>query len=192
MQTASKTLRLTVREGYQVLLRAEAELLLPVKEGRMRDFYLALGETCMHWAEEIEGERLRRAYAELGTLRERSGFRAGVYRLRMRIPWEEGRLVALLCESELYGESLSRRAGLHRTVQIWDAEEELILPMGQALARLAPWMQKRMLPFHPDGFFPQGDGLLLFRNPSHGGEFLEKWIAGPSAEGKREDRGRPS
>lgn len=191
MQTEQKTLRLSVREGYQVLLRAEAELLLPIGKERMRAFYLALGETCMRWAEEIEGERLRRAYAELGTLRERSGFRPGLYRLRMRIPWEEEGLMAMLCESELYGESLSRRAGLHRTVQIWDVEEELILPPRQALSRLAPWMHRRMLPFHPDGFYPQENGLLLFRNPSHGGDFLEKRIARPEGGGGRAD-GRES
>lgn len=187
MQTEQKTLRLSVREGYQVLLRAEAELLLPIGKERMRAFYLALGETCMRWAEEIEGERLRRAYAELGTLHERSGFRPGLYRLRMRIPWEEEGLMAMLCESELYGESLSRRAGLHRTVQIWDVEEELILPPRQALSRLAPWMHRRMLPFHPDGFYPQENGLLLFRNPSHGGDFLEKRIARPEGGRGRAD-----
>ena len=44
-----------------------------------------------------------------------------------------------------------------------------------------------MLPFHPDGFYPQENGLLLFRNPSHGGDFLEKRIARPEGEGGRAD-----
>lgn len=179
METEQKMLRSTVREGYQVLLRAEAELLLPLQGERMRSFYCRLGEVCMHWAVEIEGGRLRAAYRALESLRERSSFRTGSYRLQMRIPWEAGELVAILCESELRGESLPARTGLHRTAQVWDRKEELILPPRQVLSRLAPWMEKRMLPFHPDGCYPQGEGLVLFRNPSHGGAFLEKWIAEP-------------
>ncbi|MBQ1230217.1 MAG: hypothetical protein IIX80_04195 [Clostridia bacterium] len=176
MEVDQRMLRAVVREGYQVLLRAEAELLLPVGKKAMREFYLNLGKACMNWVKEVEGERMRRAFLELLSPRERSAFRAGHYRFRMRIPWESEGLAAMVCESELKGENDLLRGGMHRTAQVWDLKEELILPPSQVLALLAPHIGRRMLPFTADGIYPEGEFLVAFRNPSSKGAFLEKRI----------------
>lgn len=189
MEVDQRMLRAVVREGYQVLLRAEAELLLPVGRKTMREFYLHLGKACMSWAKEVEGERMRRAFSELVSPRERSAFRVGYYRFRMRIPWEADGLAAVLCESELTGENDILRGGMHRTAQVWDLREELILPPSQVLAFLAPHIGRRMLPFAADGIYPEGDFLVAFRNPSPKGGFLEERIPRALPEQKKRDGG---
>ena len=172
MKLEKKELHGVVREGYQVLLRADAELLLPTEQKKMRDFYLRLGESCMSWMLEVHGGRLRKAFSELETVRERSRFHAGRYWLRMRIPWESSPLVAILCESDLTGELVPARGGYYRIAQVWNTEEETILPREQITGLLYSRISRRMLPFQPDGIYPEGEELVMFRNatPSHGWE----------------------
>lgn len=172
MNLEKKELHGVVREGYQILLRADAELLLPTEQKKMRDFYLRLGESCMSWILEVHGGRLRKAFSELETVRERSRFHTGRYWLRMRIPWESSPLVAILCESDLTGELVPARGGYYRIAQVWNTEEETILPREQVTGLLRSRISRRMLPFQPDGIYPEGEELVLFRNatPAHGWE----------------------
>ena len=52
----------TVREGYQILLRADAEVLEMMDKPKIRAFYRNMGETCMRWAQEVYGESLRKEF----------------------------------------------------------------------------------------------------------------------------------
>ena len=81
METRQELLRATVREGYQILLRAEVELALPEGKQKMAAFYQRMGETCWHWARDIYGERLRKDFSALCSVREKSAFRTQHYRM---------------------------------------------------------------------------------------------------------------
>jgi len=164
MKVRKKELHGRVRDGYQILLRADAELLFPTAGEQMRAFYGKLGETCMSWALEVHGDRLRRAFGELETVREKSRFHTGRYRFRMRIPWEEPPYVAIVCESELTGELIPEAGGYFRISHVWNCEEELMLPTEQILRLLDGGLSRRMFPFRPDGVYPEGEHVVLFRN----------------------------
>lgn len=164
MKMEKKELHGVVREGYQVLLRADAELLLPTAQKRMLDFYLQLGESCMRWMIEVHGSRLRKAFSELESVRDRSRFHMGRYVFRMCVPWKKPPFVAILCESDLTGELVPPRGGYYRIAHVWDCCEELMLPPGQIPGLLHSRLPRHMLPFKPDGMYPEGEQLVLFRN----------------------------
>ena len=168
--------RVTVREGYQILLRAEAHLLLPVEGERMRWFYEQLAATCMTWAEEIHGERLRREFLALDSLKDKSQFRTQYYRLAMRVAWEDAWGIALLCESELTGQWKNPQKSFHRISHVWSLAEQLLLPPSQILAHFGVGPEKKQLPFRPDGIYPEGGELVFFRNASERERFREERI----------------
>ncbi|MBR2020122.1 MAG: hypothetical protein IKA05_06965 [Clostridia bacterium] len=183
MNTETVKQHATVREGYQILLRADAELLIPVDKPKMRGFYLKMADTCMKWAEEIYGEELKREFAELETIRERSQFSTQRYRLRIRCPWEEGIHAAFLCESTLTGQWKEPQKSYHRISHVWNTEEESILPFSQILKSFGLRISKQMLPFPPDGMYPEGEEMVFFRNVTDQTPFLEKRLPRNLKEG---------
>ena len=164
MRWKKKELHGTVREGYQILLRAQAELLLPMEHEKMRQFYWDLAQACMSWIREVHGERLQKAFGELESVREKSRFHTGRYRFRMSVPWESPPHVAVVCESELTGELVGPRGGYYRTSHVWNCEEELMLPIGQILQLMGCRLSGATFPFRPDGVYPRDGELVAFRN----------------------------
>ena len=172
MEFEGQKKRKTVREEYVVLLRAEAELLLPGETfSKMRDYYTRLSDSCMAWATEIYGERLRREFLELREIRDKARFKGAQYRFSMRVPWQDGRHVTVLCESErLVGGVSADRFCLGHT---WNIEEETVLPFDQILRLWGIRLSKGELPFSPDGVFREGESLVLFKNPRGESRYLE-------------------
>ena len=163
-----------VREGYQILLRADATLLMPTDKPKIREFYQRMADTCMRWAEQIHGESLRKDFLELEGIREKSQFRTQRYSLRMRCPFEDDKHAAILCESKLTGQWKEPQKSYHRISHVWNTEEELVLPFSQILRGFGLKLTKNMLPFHPDGIYPEGDMMVFFRNVTDNLPFLEK------------------
>ena len=176
MKTEKTEMHATVREGYQILLRADAELQMPTEKHKIREFYQRMAETCMKWAEGVYGEGLRKDFLELEGVRERSQFRTQHYIMRMRCIWEDGNYATVLCESELTGQWKEPQKSYHRTSHVWNTEEELILPFAQILRGFGLKLTKDMLPFRPDGIYPEGDKMVFFRNVTDRMSFLEKKI----------------
>ncbi len=174
MRVERKEYKATVREGYQILLRAEAELLLPTEKPKMCDFYTKLAKACILWAAEVHGDTLRKEFAALESTRERSRFRTQQYRFRMRVAWEDASFASILCESELTGQWKEPQNSYHRTSHVWNLEEETILPVPQILQTFGVTLSKEMFPFRPDGIYPDGEGIVLFRNPTSSSHFMEK------------------
>ncbi|MBQ7346795.1 MAG: hypothetical protein IJW55_02465 [Clostridia bacterium] len=164
----------TVREGYQILLRADAELLLPEEKPLMREFYLHLAQTCMTWAQSVYGESLRKEFLALESVREKSQFRAQHYHLKMRIPWEEGIHAAILCESKLTGQWKEPQKSYHRISHVWNTEEETLLPFSEILKTFGIKLSQGKLPFRPDGIYPEGEQMVFFRNVTDHMAFLEQ------------------
>ena len=98
-----------VREGYQVLLRAEAELVFPEGKDVIGNYYRLLGDKCMSWATEVYGERIRSEFLSLEDLHDRALWRAQKYRFLMRIPWQNEHHIAILCESYLLGQRTDKQ-----------------------------------------------------------------------------------
>ena len=165
--------RTIVREGFQILLRAEAELLLPKEKEKICRFYERMAQTCMKWAETIYGERLRSELLAMESTRERSQFHTQRYRLTMSVPWEDERFLVLLCESNLTGQWRVPQKSYHRISHVWDLSEELLLPVSQILEVFGMRVEKKQLPFRPDGVYPYGTDMIFFRNASDKGGFLE-------------------
>ncbi len=174
MEFERSEMHATVREGYQILLRADAGLVLPTERMRMREFYERLANTCMRWAVEVHGERLRKEFCELESVREKSAFRTQHYRLEMRFPWSEGKYLAVVCESRLDGQWHEPQKSYHRISQVWDTEEESILPTAQILQKFGFASGRRVRPFKPDGVYPEGERMVFFRNASESEPFVEK------------------
>lgn len=162
-----------VREGYQILLRIDAELLIPVEKPLMREFYHHLTETCITWARSVYGEGLRKEFLGLESVRERSQFGSQHYQLSMSVPWESDGLAAILCESKLTGQWKEPQKSYHRISHVWNTEEETILPIAQILSTFGIKLSQEKLPFRPDGIYPVGEELVVFRNVSDQSPFLE-------------------
>ena len=174
LKVEKKELHATVREGYQILLRAETACFLPLEKPRMRAFYETMIDTCMRWVLEIYGERLRREFLSLESVREKSQFRTQHYQMLIHIPWEADGLVVFLCESRLTGQWKIPQRAYHRMSHVWNAEEEAILPQAEILQVLGIKLKRDMLPFRPDGIYPTGDDVLFFRNASDSLPFAER------------------
>lgn len=178
----------TVREGYQLLLRAQAELLLPTDFSKICDFYDRLADTCMTWAMEVHGEKMKKEFSELESIREKSCFRVQSYRFRMRVPWSNETHAAFLCESVLKGQWSEISNSYHRIAHVWNLEEQSILPFSQILKVFHIRITKDMFPFRPDGIYPDGDGLVLFRNATQTSPFAEKKFSGLGNASKSDEK----
>lgn len=166
MNTTTQKLAATVREGYQVLLRAEAELVLPEGKEVIGNYYRLLSDKCMSWATEVYGERIRQEFLSLEDLHDRALWRAQKYRFLMRIPWQNEHHIAILCESYLLGQRQNAPNSYHRLSHVWNLEEESILPIPQILELFGCGIQPRDLPFVPEGVYPEGKELIFFKNPT--------------------------
>jgi len=175
MELEKRILRGSTVEGYRILLRAEAELLLPREYGRIGGFYLSLAEKCISWVTEVSGERLRARYAELPTTLEKARFRTCSYRFRMRWIEADARHSVILCESDLNG--MEESASYRRLAHVWYLPEETILPHSQILRLYAPQKPIRAIGFRPDGIYPEDGALVFFKNATPREKFMEKKYA---------------
>ena len=166
MNTITEQVKATVREGYQVLLRAEAELVLPEGKDVIGNYYRLLCDKCMSWATEVYGERIRRDFLSLEDLHDRALWRAQKYRFLMRIPWQEEHHIAILCESYLLGQRNDVQNSYHRLSYVWNLCEESILPIPQILELFGCGVKLRELPFIPEGVYPEGGELIFYKNPT--------------------------
>ena len=166
MNTTTEKLGATVREGYQVLLRAEAELVLPEGKEVIGNYYRLLCNKCMSWAIDVYGERIRRDFLSLEDLHDRALWRGQKYRFLMRIPWQNEHHIAILCESYLLGQHQDTQNSYHRLSHVWNLDEESILPISQILELLGCGIKLRDLPFTPDGVYPSGEELVFYKNPT--------------------------
>ena len=167
----------TVREGYQILLRADAALLIPEDKPLMREFYLHLSETCMTWAQAVYGERLRKEFLALESVREKSQFGTQHYRLQMRVAWEDEGHAAILCESKLTGQWKEPQKSYHRISHVWNLAEETMLPFSEILRLFGVRLSEGRLPFRPDGIYPEGEHTVIFRNVTDQTPFLEQRLS---------------
>ncbi len=159
-----------VREGYRSLLTADSELRLPVGYPRICDYYRRVGEACVRWAEKAEGERLRQQYLSLEDHRDRARFRTARYRICCEAVWEAYPFVTYLCRSALQtGAEPVRRV----MAQVWNLEEETLLPMSEILKRFSSKAKKTKPPFRPDGIYPLEGELVFYRNGDGKREFAE-------------------
>ena len=167
-------IRKTVRQGYQVLLRVEGELFLPNDYPKIRGFYEKLSNACFSWAQDQYGERLKKEYSALESNKDRARFRTQKYRLRVGRCFENEQYAAFLCESILAEQWSGMGDRYRRISQVWNKREETLLPPAQILKVFGLRLEKRMLPFSPDGIYPEGCSLVIFRNATQSLPFAEK------------------
>ncbi len=172
MELEKRTLRGATVEGYRVLLRAEAELLLPRDYEKIGDFYLSLAEKCIAWVTEVSGERMRVAYLEKPTTTEKARFRTRTYRFRMRYLAADERHAVILCETGLDGEE--EGSIFRRLSHVWYLPEQTILPHAQIRKLYAQGKLLKDVGFHPDGVYPEDGTLVFFKNATEKNDFLEK------------------
>lgn len=176
METERLELHGVVREGYQILLRAHAELWLPCGHERIAAYYRAVGERCMTWICEIYGERLRQTFADLENIRDRARFPTSQYCFLMRCVYDTPPLAAFLCETELKGNRLPETQTYRRMSQVWHMEEETVLPHKQILMCFLKGTARKKAPFRPDGIYPMGNEVIFYRNSTDKNDFAE-WRA---------------
>ncbi len=173
MELERLTKRACVVEGYQVLLRAEADVVYPKEREVIESFYKRLTEKCMAWATDVHGAELRNRFSAVDESSERSRFGIQSYRLSVRCVWETEEHAAILCESRLTGTRGEKTNGYHRMSHVWNLSEQTMLPLSQIFGLFGEWSHKRKLPFVPDGIYPEGENLVLFRNARNGESFSE-------------------
>lgn len=150
-----------VREGYRSILQADSELRLPVERERIRDFYRRMREACVRWAEQAEGERLREQYLALEDHGDRARFRTAQYRLRCEPVWESYPYLSYLCCSSF---EAGGRAIQRVMAQVWQTEEQTLLPMSQILRIFPAAVSPKRPPFRPDGVYVLERELVFYRN----------------------------
>ena len=189
MKSEVKKWSAVVREGYQILLRAEAEIEELLEWEGMRAYYRSLAEKCMAWAIDVHGERLRREFLELEDVHEKSLFRAQKYRFLMRCVWESDTHAAILCESYLLGQRGEPKNSYHRLSHVWNLSEGTVLPTAQVLRLFGKNLRPKDLPFLPDGIYPMGEELIFFKNPTQSAPFaMEKSPLQIACEGGEEGK----
>ena len=166
MNTITEKRGACVREGYQVLLRAEAELVLPEGKDVIGNYYRLVAGKCISWATEVYGERIRNDFLSLEDLHDRALWRVQKYRFLMRIPWKNEHYMAILCESYLLGQRQEVQNSYHRLSHVWNLDEESILPIPQILELFESGIRVGELPFVPDGVYPEDGELIFYKNPT--------------------------
>ena len=174
MELARKELRRTVRHGYQILLRIEAEILLPVEKPSICEFYQTLAESFVNFGFEDYGNRLKEEFSASESIKERAQFQMQSLRFWMRCCFEDERYLAFVCETAFLGRWQGAGRDYRRLSHVWNKQEELILPPSQVLSAYGLHLSKKDLPFPPDGIYPEGEALTIFRNATEESEFLEK------------------
>ena len=137
-------------------------------------FYEKLSNACLSWAQDQYGEKLKKEYSALESTKERARFRTQKYRLRIGRCFENEQYVAFLCESALADQWSGVGEGYRRASQVWNKEEETQLPPSQILRAFGLRLGKKELPFSPDGIYPEGCSLVIFRNATQSLPFAEK------------------
>ncbi len=163
-----------VREGYQLLLRADAEWSIPEGKTRIGDFYRRMSDACIKWAAEAEGEKIRKDYLSLESNRDRARVRLATYRLSCLPIFERSPYVAWVCESILQNGAERK---IIRMSQVWNVEEETLLPIRQILEVFRVKRSCKRPPFRPDGVYPLGDELVFFKNADQKDEAKEMHVA---------------
>lgn len=169
MTFVKQEIRRCVREGYQLLLSAEATLFLPEGDGgAMAEYYQNVARTCLAWAEQIEGERLRASFLSDEDIRARSRFRPWHYSFWMELPWQTSEYLAVVCHSRMEKE-------LRRSAQIWKLSEGTMLRMREIRSLFSSSLGRfGGMTFSPHGIYPKGEELILFRNATPKGPAMEK------------------
>ena len=126
--------RKAVREGYRILLKAEAILWLPREAEQVRDYYLRMGEACTAWAETVEGERLRSCFLAVEDPVAQWRIPTVRYGLSCFPVWEKFPHVGYVCRSVLRQEG---EETVRCMAQIWNLEEQTLLPEVQARRLMA-------------------------------------------------------
>ena len=163
----------SVREGYQVLLRADAELFVPLACEKIAAYYRALAEKSLAWICEVYGEDLRKQFLAVEDVRERARFGTRRYSFSMQCVWENGAHAAFLCEGILSGENEAAERTRRRSAAVWNLENEQLLPRGQVEKMLLAKGEKKRPPFACDGMYPCNEALIYFKNPTREGEGAE-------------------
>ncbi len=157
----TESIREVVREGYRVLLTAEATLALPVGMERIGQFYRQMCRACLEWVKQGEGERLRREYLAFEDPMERARMAGARYTLRCVPVYRDEHYAAWECVSILRSDTGLPRE--RRMAQTWCLSEQTGLPFGQIL-RAFPTQKRERPAFRPDGVYPKGDLLVFYRN----------------------------
>jgi hypothetical protein len=174
MELERQTLRGSTVEGYRILLRAQAELLLPLEYPVIREFYITLARRCIEWTCEVTGERLRARYLALDTNAERAHFDTRTYRFAMRYCDTDDRHAAIVCESRFSGDG--ERIAYRRISHVWYLAEQTLLPPSQIIKRYSQG-RRVSVGFPPDGIYPENGDLVLFKNATEKTDFTEKRIS---------------
>lgn len=117
--------RVTVREGYTVLLIAQQLRRLPGVSPRIRDFSVRMGNHLFRRALEAEGERVRADYRALEDHIARARFRVRRLNVTVGSGTVDPAHLRVVCEVTLGGEVKSR------TEWVWNTDEETLLPPAQ-------------------------------------------------------------
>lgn len=125
MENGTAVRRITVREGYAVLLTAELSLSVPQAYARLTDFTERRGGMLFRRLSREEGERARAEYLAAESNAERARRRTRRLRVAARAQPTESALCRVLLTAELDGTVL-------RTEEwVWNLVEETLLPPGQ-------------------------------------------------------------
>lgn len=120
-----KIRRLTLREGYAVLMTAEFSVSLPQGSARMTDLAVRSGELMLRRLYRKEGERARSEYLAAESNAERARWRVRRLRLAARSePVAEG-FCKVVLTADLNG------SVLQTVVWFWNSGEETLLPPAQ-------------------------------------------------------------
>ena len=176
MELEQIRVRRSIRAGFQVVLRVEGSLEIPKEESSIRAFYQRFWEFSLARTEEY-GEKLKERYHTLTDTKERAQFRMQTYRLQVRCCYEDADHAAFLCEGILTGHWNGAEESYWRHSYVWHFGEQTLLPLAQILEHFSSHLSLRSLPFLPDGIYPEGESLVLFRNVTPSTPFLERKLS---------------
>ena len=153
--------RTAIREGYRSILQTDSEWCIPSDRERICEFYRRVRDACVNWVERAEGERIRARYLAIEDHGERARFRTAQYRLRCEPVWEEYPYLSYLCRSSFCEDG---REICRVMAQVWNLEEQTVLPMSQILREFPTTTPKKRPPFRPDGAYVLERELVFYRN----------------------------
>lgn len=163
------------RADYRTILRADVRILVPRGMEKIRQFYQEIARASARWAEETEGKRLLELYESLPDIWARSRFGTGIFTVTGGPVSSDGTILVMVCQS-VYRSPDGSVCETRRSAHVWNLTEESVLPMRQAVRVIPGKTARPGRGFRPDGYYPENEEAVFFRNPAGGRPFEERRV----------------
>ena len=162
-----------IREGYCPLARCNISIEFPKGLETVGNFYRKMADAILFWVENERGPRLKKEYSSLTDIWGKSRFLPDRLTLAGKACLLDENHFSVVCETAF---SHAGQKEIRRSAQVWNLQEQTLLPMRQIIGKWAWEKQTFKGIVGADGCYPEGGKLVFFWNPTAKHKYEEKKI----------------